>query len=198
VVADPVQRLPHVETEGADVELNEVRLHELEVDRQARRHPARPPPPRAGMVVSEPVDVVLERVHPRGRDDPGLPHRAAKPVLLDARAVHQLRGAGDQRAERAAEPLREAERDGVERPRDLGGGTPDATAAFINRAPSRCARNLSSRAVSTIARSSSSGQTVPPEVLCVFSTATIDARGVQKSPSFQPAPRSCAGESRPR
>ena len=41
---------------------------------------------RARVVVGEPLDVVVERVEARGGDDPGLAHRAAEAVLLDARA----------------------------------------------------------------------------------------------------------------
>ena len=90
------------------------------------------------MILGEAIDVVVERVEPRRRNDPRLPHRAAEAVLLDACAAHQLVRAGDQRAERAAEPLGEAERDRVdERCAISAAGVPDATAAFMRRAPSR-------------------------------------------------------------
>ena len=52
--------------------------------------PALGEPSRAGVVVRETVDVVVERVEPGGRHDPRLAHRAAEPVLLDPRACHQL------------------------------------------------------------------------------------------------------------
>ncbi len=51
-------------------------------------------------------------------------------------------------------------------------GTPEATAAFISRAPSRWTLRPSSRLVATTAASSSSGQTRPPDALCVFSSET--------------------------
>ena len=47
------------------------------------------------------------------------------------------------------------------------GATPSATDALRSRAPSRCTASPSSRAVATTSSSSSSGQTRPPELLCV-------------------------------
>ena len=76
-------------------------------------------------------------------------------------------------------------------------GTPVATAAFSSRAPSRCSFSPSSRAVATTACSSSSGHTVPPALLCVFSSATTDVRGVWKLPSSCIVARICSGERRP-
>ena len=62
--------------------------------------------------------MVVERVDARGRDDSGLPHRAAEEVLEATGARHRLLGAGEERAERAAETLGEAERHRVEAPAD--------------------------------------------------------------------------------
>ena len=63
---------------------------------------------------------------------------------------HPLARARDERAERATEPLREADRDRVEaRPRSSTAGTPLATAALNSRAPSRWTESSSSRHVST-------------------------------------------------
>ncbi len=50
------------------------------------------------------------------------------------------------------------------------GATPSATDALRSRAPSRCTASPSSRAVATTSSSASSGQTRPPELLCVFSS----------------------------
>ena len=82
-------------------------------------------PLRTGMVVGEPVDVVVERIDASGRDDAGLAHRAAEEVLQAPCVRHHLGIAGEDRAQRAAEPLREAERDGVEARADLGRVDPE-------------------------------------------------------------------------
>ena len=96
---------------------------------------------------------MVERVEHRGRDDARLAHRAAEEELAAPGLLHPLRRAGEERAERAAEPLREAERDGVGEPADLGGR--DARARrrrSCSRAPSRwtaqaeLARRLDDRA----------------------------------------------------
>ena len=63
---------------------------------------------------------MLERVDTGRRDDPGLSHGTAEQVLLAPRPLDRLRRAREQRTERAAQTLREAERDGVEQPADLG------------------------------------------------------------------------------
>ena len=66
------------------------------------------------MVDGEQLDVVVERVERRRGDDPGLSHRAAEEELLAPGDLHQVGRPGEHGAERAAEPLREAERDGVD------------------------------------------------------------------------------------
>ncbi len=83
--------------------------------------------------------MVLERVDAGRGDDAGLPHRAAEEVLRAAGGGHQLRRARDERAERAAEPLREAERDDVDAAPDLRrrdaerrGGVDDAGAVEVD------------------------------------------------------------------
>jgi hypothetical protein len=73
------------------------------------------------VVVREATDVVLERVHARGGDDAGLAHGAAEDVLLAPGAFDQRARPGEEGAERAPEPLRQAERDSVETRGDLGG-----------------------------------------------------------------------------
>ena len=148
-LAQPLERLCLREAERLDVELDEVRLDVL---RARRAGPRRASPSasllRPRVVVREPVDVVVERVDARRGDDPGLAHRAAEEVLLAARLGHPLGGARDERAERAAEALREAERDRVDVAAPISaGGTPSATAAFMSRAPSRWNARPSSRQV---------------------------------------------------
>ena len=117
----PRERLAALEAERREVDLDEVRLDLLEVDREPASRERLRERARTGVVVGEPVDVVVERVDARRGHDPGLTHRAAEEVLLAPRALHQLARAREQRAERAAEPLRETERHGVEARGDLRG-----------------------------------------------------------------------------
>ena len=63
--------------------------------------------------------MVVERVQPCRSDDPRLAHRAAEEVLRPPRLRHELHGSGHERAERAPEALREAERHRVEVPSNL-------------------------------------------------------------------------------
>ena len=72
------------------IDLNEVRLHLLEIHRDARLVETLRERLRASVIVREPVDVVIERVQPGRGDDPGLPHRTAEEVLLAPRMRHQL------------------------------------------------------------------------------------------------------------
>ena len=66
------------------------------------------------VVVGETLDVVVERVEARGRDHPAW--RIAPPNRCFSRQARSMvsAGPGEDRAERAAETLREAQRDGVE------------------------------------------------------------------------------------
>ena len=97
-----------------DVHLHEVRLHLLEIDRQPRAVPRLGQPPRPRVVVGQAVDVVVEGVDACRRDDARLPHGAAEQVLLTPGPLHQRARSGQHGPERAAEALREADRDGVE------------------------------------------------------------------------------------
>src|SRR6478672_2619056 len=74
-------RLLPGECEGRDVDLDEVRLGLRRIDRHPGRCPALGEPTGAGMVVRDPLDVVLERVDTGSGDDPGLAHRASEEVL---------------------------------------------------------------------------------------------------------------------
>ena len=65
------------------------------------------------------------------------------------------------------------------------------------RAPSRCSRRSSSRAVATTASISSSGQTRPPDALCVFSTETIRVGGTWLPSVRRTVSRNCSGVKRP-
>ena len=57
-------------------------------------------------------------------------------------------------------------------------GMPDATTAFISRAPSMCSRSPLALATSTTSRSWASGHTWPPARLVVCSTDTSRERGL--------------------
>ena len=61
------------------------------------------------MVVGEALDHRLERDDARGRDHPGLAHLAAEPGAVLARFVDVRAAATEQRADRRAEALRQAE-----------------------------------------------------------------------------------------
>ncbi len=103
-----------VEAERIEVDLDEVRLHPVEVDCEAGFHERLRESSCTRMVVGEPVDVVVERVDTGCGHDPGLAHGAAEEVLLTPGTLDQLARAGEERAEGAAEALGETERDGVE------------------------------------------------------------------------------------
>ena len=139
--------------------------------------PALGEPASARVVVGQPLDVVVERVDAGSGDDPGLPHRATEEVLLAPRALHQLRRSREQRPERTAEALREAERDGVEAPADLrrrdarrDGRVEEPRAVEMGREADARARPAAT------ARARGAASTGRPSELCVFSSATSVAR----------------------
>ena len=114
----------------------------------------------------------------RGRDDPGLAHRAAHHLLVAPRFVDQLLRAGQHGADRRAQPLREVDPGGVEAARVVGGR--DAArddrvhqprAVEVRAQPVLDARRRARR------RSPRSGQTRPPPMLVVCSTDTSRERG---------------------
>ena len=171
------ERVVALEAEGLDVDLHEVRLDAI---RGRPGTPAAASPSaeraRAGVVVGETLDVVVERVDAGRGDDPRLAHRAAEEVLLAPGALDELLGACQERSERAAEPLRQAERDGVEAGGDLGRrdalrrrGVQEAGAVEVHGEPELAGRSRTSS-------SSSSGHTRPPALLCVSSSERTLAR----------------------
>ena len=98
---------------------------------------------RAGarVVVGEPLDHRLERDDARGRDHAGLAHAAAEPAPLHAGLGDHVGRAAQQRADRRAQALRQAEHHGV------GAADQLARAASRSRSPrSRCARRRRARA----------------------------------------------------
>ena len=130
--------------------------------------------PRMRVIVRQPSHVMVERVEAGGREDAGLPHRAAEhaPVRACARAISAARP-GEQRAARRAEPLRQRDRDEVERRREHGGrrarrdrGVPDPRAVEKRRDIALRARRAQMRSTSCWSN------TTPPPRLCVFSIST--------------------------
>ena len=89
-IREPRQRVGPLEAETGRVDLDEVRLHLLEIHRDARLVETLRERLRASVIVREPLDVVIERVEAGRGDDPGLPHRTAEEVLLAPRMGHQL------------------------------------------------------------------------------------------------------------
>ena len=165
-----------VEPERLEVDLDEVRLDPLEVDREARLRERLGEPPRAGVILREALDVVVERVDAGRRDDTRLAHRAAEEVLLPPGALDEVPRAREQGAERTAEAFREAERHRVEAGGDRRRldaerrrGVEEAGAVEMNRQP-ELARGGDD--VVELA----SGQTRPPAMLCVFSSERTATR----------------------
>jgi len=78
------------------------------------------------VVVPEPLKVVVERVQPRGGEDPGLPPAATEPLALNPGAGDVVRCRDQHRADGRTQPLRQAQGDGVEqrpiRPHRHSGG----------------------------------------------------------------------------
>ena len=62
---------------------------------------------RAFVILRQPIHVVLERINPRGRDDAGLAHRSAEPLLEDPRLLDERGRPRQHRADRSAQPFRE-------------------------------------------------------------------------------------------
>ena len=94
------------------------------------------------MVVREPADMVVERIDARSSHDSRLAHGATEEVLLTPGTLDQLARAGEERAERATEPLGETQRDGVEArgedrgcDAERGGGVQEPRAVQVHRKP---------------------------------------------------------------
>ena len=135
-VAHQADGLPLAEAESTRVEVDEVRLHALEVDRQALLGPGLGQPSRARMIFGEPLDVVVERVHPGRGDDPCLTHRAAHAVLLHrARCISSAEPAISAPSGQPS-PL-ERHSVTVSKSDPIAPGSLRCDAAFIRRAPSR-------------------------------------------------------------
>ena len=90
------QGIARIEPKRTDVDLDEVRLDLLEVDRNAGSLQSLREPTRPGVVVRQTLDIVVERIDPGGGDDPGLPHRSTELVLETARLSHQVMRPGNE------------------------------------------------------------------------------------------------------
>ena len=73
-----------------DVDADEVRLHRVDVDRQAGAGETLREPVRASVVLRETLDVVVERIERSRGNDARLAHRAAEQELAAPRSVDQL------------------------------------------------------------------------------------------------------------
>ncbi len=131
-----------LEPERGEVDLDEVCLDLIDVDRTTGFRERLRETSGARVVVGEPVDMVVEGVDARSGDDSRLAHRATEEVLLAPGTLDQLARAGEERAERAAEPLGETERDGVEArgedrgcDAERGGGVQEPCAVQVHRKP---------------------------------------------------------------
>ena len=104
-------------------------------------------PPRACVVVGQPLDHRLERDDARGRDHAGLAHAAAE-ARRGRRAPRRSRRPVPHSSEPTGAPKPfDRQNITVSAPRDeLDGGTPSAIAAFQMRAPSQCTREPVRRA----------------------------------------------------
>ncbi len=97
---------------------------------------------RTRVVVGQPLDHGLQRDDTRGRDHARLAHAAPEPRSLDARFGDERTRSAEQRADRRAQPLRQAEHRGVGPRRQLGRRhaerdrrVPDAGAVAVHREP---------------------------------------------------------------
>ena len=153
---------------------DDVRLHRLEVEaRRSRWRERLGDAARVGMIVGEPrrggASIACS---PAAAKMPAC--RIAPPSMRRCRTPRRssARDAGQQRAARRAEPLRERHRDEVERRGQLGSAQAGRDVAFQSRAPSRKVAMPRSRAASQMRTTSSCGKTMPPPRLCVFSIST--------------------------
>ena len=127
----------------------------------------------ARAILSQAVDVMIERVQRACGNHPGLTHRSAEEELRAPRLAHRLPRPREHSAERAAETLREAERDGVGHAPVLGGRH-----AARNRGKAEQRRAVQVDDEAELPRgpatpaSSSRSQTRPPAPRCVCSSTT--------------------------
>ncbi len=108
---DDLRRRAHL----PDVDVEHVRLDRRRVDREPvdRGEPGREL--MGGVVILDrPVDELLERDDPAGRDDPGLAHPTADEAAPVARLVDERPGPDEERPERTGETLRQVDHRAVD------------------------------------------------------------------------------------
>jgi hypothetical protein len=118
-----LQRLDHFfagDAGAVGVEENQVGFGLLHIDPGDLRQTPRQRP-GVGVIVRQPVDVVVERVNAGGGANAGLPHRAAKPLLPAPDLVDETARAGDGSADRGAEAFGEIEPGGIPPHRHIAG-----------------------------------------------------------------------------
>ena len=75
--------------------------------------------PRVGVVVGKPGDMMVEGMDARRREQSRLAHAAAELLAESPGALNEVLRSDERTAHRGAEPLREADREGVDMPREL-------------------------------------------------------------------------------
>src|SRR5215208_5771462 len=105
LVGDPGRRVGERKSDRLERNADEVRLDRLHVHGQPVLRKAFGEALGTGVILGEAIDVVVERVQRGGRNDAGLPHRAAEKELLPPRQLDALRRRSENGAERAAEAL---------------------------------------------------------------------------------------------
>ena len=158
---------------------HDVRLDRREVDRYARaigqrcRQRARP-----RVILGQALDVVVERVEAGGGEHAGLAHAAAEQLAQPARAGDRLGRGDDDRPDRRAQALGEAERHAVGAGARLGQRCSRARPRRWPAARRPCARAARARGrARSRAPAPRGSHTRPPETACVFSMQSSRATG---------------------
>src|SRR5207248_2331453 len=100
---------------------------------------------RVLVILHNAIEIVIERIQSRRRENAGLPHPAAESFANLPGAGSSVLPESQTRADGATEGLGDAHHDRVGALREAG-VTPAATAAFQSRAPSRCTARPALRA----------------------------------------------------
>ena len=109
---------------GRDADEHHVRLRRVDLEAADAGEPGGEAL-GVGMILGEPLDVVLEGVEPGRGDDARLPHRTAQDLAGTLRALDHGPGSDQHRPGRRAEPLGQAHRHRVETAAELGHRRPE-------------------------------------------------------------------------